>query len=384
MLNNMRDQIFLLLFIMASTLACQENVPSKKEKEAGLREAFSGKFLIGAALNMEQIMGKDKNAAAILDQHMNSIVAENCMKSMYLQPEQGKFFFDEADAFVKFGEQRECFIVGHTLIWHSQAPEWFFVHEDGSDVSRDELIRRMKDHITTVVSRYKGRVHGWDVVNEAIVEDGSFRKSKFYEIIGEDFIKLAFQFAHEADPDAQLYYNDYSMDNEGRRKGVVEMVKKLRAEGVPIDGIGMQGHILMNHPSLAEYEKSIRAYADLGLQVMITELDLSVLPWPKGQVTANISETAEFKAEYNPYIDGLPDEMAARWSSRYLDFFNLLLKHNDMIHRVTFWGVHDGQSWKNDFPVRGRTDYPLAFDRAYNPKPVVRELIELAGTKTGS
>ncbi len=383
-MNKMRYPVFLFLVLFAGTAVCQGNSRLIAEKEPSLREAFSGKFYIGAAMNTDQIFGKDKKATRIIDRHMNSIVAENCMKSMYLQPEKGKFFFDEADAFVKFGEERGYFIVGHTLVWHSQAPDWFFVNDDGSDVSRDELIRRMKDHITTVVTRYKGRVNGWDVVNEAIVEDGSYRKSKFYEIIGEDFIKLAFQFAHEADPDAQLYYNDYGMDNEGRRNGVVEMVEKLKSEGVRIDGIGMQGHLLMGHPSLDAYEKSIRAFSDLGLQVMITELDLSALPWPRKRVSANISETAEFKAEYDPYTKGLPDDMAANWSARYLDFFRLFLKYSDKIHRVTFWGAHDAQSWKNNFPVRGRTDYPLLFDRHYKPKPVVSELIKLAESYSGS
>lgn len=350
----------------------------KAEEPASLKDAFKDKFYIGAALNKAQYQGFDEKAVEIVTKHFNSVVAENDMKSMHLQPEEGKFFFDNADKFIEFAEQNGMHIVGHTLIWHSQAPAWFFVDENGDDVSREVMIERMKNHIQTVVGRYKGKVKGWDVVNEAIEDNGEWRKSKFYEIVGEDFVKLAFQFAYEADPEAELYYNDYSMANPGRREAVVRMAKSLQEQGVKIDGIGMQGHLLMDSPSLEEFEKSIQAFSDLGLKVMITELELSALPNPWANMGANISDTTEYQAKMNPYIAGLPENVAADWETRYLDFFKLFLKHSDKISRVTLWGVSDATSWKNNFPIRGRTDYPLLFDRNYNTKPVVSKIIEEA------
>ena len=350
---------------------------TSKKETASLKEAYQDKFLMGAALNVDQIEGRDTAAIKIVKHHFNSITAENCMKSMYLQPKEGEFFFDEADRFVEFGEANGMHMVGHTLIWHSQAPDWFFTDGEGNDVSREVLIERMRNHISTVVGRYKGRIHGWDVVNEAILEDGTYRDSKFYSIIGEEYIPLAFQFAHEADPDTELYYNDYGMGLEGRRNGVVGMVKSLQEKNIPIDGIGMQGHMGLGYPDINEYEKSILAYSELGLTVMITEMDIIVLPFPSSGVTAEVSLSYEYQQEMNPYTDGLPDSVATVWEKQYVDFFKLFLKHQDKISRVTLWGVSDATSWRNDWPMHGRTDYPLLFDRNYQPKSVVNELIKL-------
>lgn len=347
------------------------------EVSSSLKDAFQGKFLIGAAMNVDQIEGQDTAGVRVVKHHFNSITAEDCMKSMYLQPEEGEFFFEEADRFIEFGEKNGMHIVGHTLIWHSQAPDWFFTDEAGNDVSREVLIERMRNHISTVVGRYKGRIDGWDVVNEAILDDGTYRNSKFYSIIGEDFIPLAFQFTHEADPDAELYYNDYGMGLEGRRNGVVQMVKSLQERNIPIDGIGMQGHMGLDYPDINEYEKSILAYSALGLKVMITEMDIIVLPFPSPNVTAEVSLSYEYQQEMNPYAAGLPDSVATIWENRYVDYFKLFLKHQDKISRVTLWGVSDANSWRNDWPMHGRTDYPLLFDRDYQPKAVVKKLIEL-------
>lgn len=352
-----------------------------EQKDGGelkLKDAFKDNFYIGTALNARQITGDDPEAIRLVKEHFNAIVAENCMKSGRIQPRQGEFQFELPDRFVEFGEQNNMLINGHTLIWHSQAPEWFFTDSLGNDVSREVLIQRMKDHIDAVAGRYKGRVHTWDVVNEAILDDGSWRESKFYEIIGEDFVKLAFQFAHEADPDAELYYNDYSMANPGKRAGVVAMVKDLQQQGVKIDGIGMQGHIGLHHPEIGEFEKSLLAFAELGVKVMITELDLSVLPSPRRDVGADVSATYEYQQKMNPYVDGLPDSVSEAFNERYLAFFRLFMKHEDKIDRVTFWGVNDGDSWKNGWPVRGRTDYPLLFDRDNQPKAVVNYIMQLA------
>ncbi|RKD92379.1 endo-1,4-beta-xylanase [Mangrovibacterium diazotrophicum] len=351
--------------------------PPKSEKDLSLKDAFAGKFYIGAALDSAQIVGEDTAAIRVVKEQFNAIVAENCMKSEKIQPQEGVFDFHLPDQFVDFGEQNGLFVTGHTLIWHSQAPAWFFVDSLGNDVSREVMIERMKTHIQTVVGRYKGRIKGWDVVNEAILDDGSYRQSKFFEIIGEDYIRLAFEFAHQADPDAELYYNDYSMANAGKREGVVAMVKKLQEQGVRIDGIGMQAHIGLGHPDIAEFEKSIEAFGALGVHVMITELDLTLLPFPDQNVGAEVSASFEYQQQMDPYKEGLPDEMNTKFENRYLDFFKLFLKHQDVISRVTQWGVNDTQSWRNYWPIDGRTDYPLLFDRENNPKPVVAKIIEL-------
>lgn len=343
-------------------------------KEIGLKDVVGNKFLVGAALNVRQSSGADTSSLKIVKRHFNSIVAENCMKSEKIQPREGEFFFDEADKFVNFGIENNMSIIGHCLIWHSQCPDWFFVDDKGNNVSAEKLKQRMKTHISTVVGRYKGKIKGWDVVNEAIVEDGSYRKSKFYEILGEEFIPLAFQYAHEADPDAELYYNDYGMNVKGRRDGVVKLIRSLKAKGIRIDAVGMQGHMGMDYPDINEFEESMLAFAAEGVKVMITEWDMSALP--TARQSANISDTVAFRKSLNPYPDALPDSVNTAWNRRMDEFFTIFEKHSDIVTRVTAWGVSDGDSWKNDFPVRGRKDYPLLFDRDYQPKKFVKDMID--------
>lgn len=368
---------YLIIPVLAIlTLSCV--TATKRETPMVLKDAFADSFLMGTALSEHQLLGGDPKAMKLVKEHFNAIVAENCMKSERLQPSEGEFTFSLADKFVEYGEKNNMFITGHTLVWHSQAPKWFFTDDEGNDVSRNVLIERMKKHIYTVVGRYKGRVKGWDVVNEAILDDGSYRNSKFYQIIGEDFIQLAFQFAHDADPDAALYYNDYSMHMPGKRQGVITLVKKLQHEGVRIDGIGMQSHIGIDSPNLSDFENSLKAFIGLGINVMITELDLSVLPMPDNNVGAEVSASFNYQQKLNPYVNGLPDSVSTSFARRYLDFFGLLKKYQQGISRVTFWGVYDAQSWKNDWPVVGRTDYPLLFDRKYQAKPVLYDIIKQA------
>jgi len=366
---------FLFFVLTLVSLAQKQSSTSSSVKAKSLKDVFQDKFYIGTAMNTGQILGKDTASIRIIKQQFNTITAENCMKCGPLQPEEGKFNFALADQFIEFGVQNQMFIVGHNLVWHSQAPKWFFVDAQGNDVSREVLISRMKNHIQTVVGRYKGKVKGWDVVNEAILDDGSWRESKFVQIIGPDFVKLAFRFAQEADPDAELYYNDYSMALPGRREGVVKMVKDMQKDGIRIDGIGMQGHCSMDFPKIEEFEKSIVAFASLGVKVMITEMDISALPSPKDKQGADVDSRVDYKAELNPYTNGLPEEIEKAHAKRYKDFFDLFVEHQDKISRVTLWGVQDGQSWKNNFPVPGRTDYPLLFDRKYQPKSFLRSLL---------
>ena len=367
--------------LMLLLLCCVQAKSTSDDKTPSLKKALDGKFYIGTALNLNQIQGRDTASLRIVKDQFAAIVAENCMKSMYMQPKEGEFFFDDADKFVELGEQNHLFVTGHCLIWHSQVPSWFFTDDKGKDVSPEVLKERMKNHITTIVNRYKGRIKGWDVVNEAILDNGEFRKSKFYEILGEEFIPLAFQYAHEADPDAELYYNDYNEWLNEKRDAIVNLVKTLKEKGIRIDGVGMQGHVGLDSPTLADYKAAIDAYTALGVKVMITEFELSALPSPRFNVGANISDTEAYRKEMNPYVEALPDSVSDIWSKRMLEYFTLFLDNSDKVSRVTMWGVTDGDSWKNNFPMRGRTDYPLLFDRSYKAKPVVQSIIDEAMSK---
>lgn len=360
------------LLIAAFVAACG-NQKATVVEEPSLKDAVGDKFLIGVALNVNQSSGVDTSSIKLVKQHFNSIVAENCMKCEVIHPEEDRYDFTLADQFVSFGEKNGMAVIGHCLIWHSQLAPWFCVDEKGNNVTPEVLKQRMKDHITTIVTRYKGRIKGWDVVNEAILEDGSYRKSKFYEILGEEFIPLAFQYAHEADPDAELYYNDYAMNMPGKREGVVKLVSSLKEKGIRIDAVGMQGHMGMDYPDINEFEQSIVTFAGTGVKVMVTEWDMSALPTVKQ--SANISDTVAYQKMLNPYPETLPDSVSKAWNNRMKQFFGLFEKHADVISRVTAWGVSDSDSWKNDFPVKGRHDYPLLFDRNYQPKPFVKEIM---------
>lgn len=353
----------------------------KQQSKPSMKNALDDSFFIGTAMNLDQIEGNDSLAVQIIKHHFNSVVAENCMKSEQIQPKEGEFNFSMSDKFVDFGEQNNMYIIGHVLIWDSQVPQWFFVDGSGNNVTREVLIDRIRTHISTIVTRYKGRVHCWDVVNEAILDDGSLRKNKFYEIIGEDYIKLAFQFANEADPNAELLYNDYSMAHEGRRKGVINLVNNLQKEGIRIDGIGMQAHCQMDFPLIEEFEKSIIAFAKTGLDVHITEMDITILPSMGKIVGADVSLNIEYEKKINPYSEGLSNSARIALHNKYFDFFELFLKHSKKIKRVTIWGVSDKQSWRNYWPVKARTDYPLLFDRKYKAKPIVKAIIEAAELK---
>lgn len=360
------------LLTLVSMVACTQ--PAKQMEAPSLARTFADKFLIGAAINTSHANEKNPMAVAVIKQHFNSIVAENCMKNEVIHPEENRYDFTSADSLVSFGQKYGMSIIGHCLVWHSQCAPWFCIDEKGNPASPEVLKQRLKEHITTVMTRYKGKIKGWDVVNEAIVEDGSYRKTPFYEILGEEFIPLAFQYAHEADPDAELYLNDYGMNVPGRRDTYVRIIKDLQQRGLRIDAIGMQGHMGMDYPTLEDFETSLLAFANTGINVMITEWDMSALPTVRQ--SANITDTIAFRKAMNPYPNGLPDSVSIRWNQRMKDFFHLFLKHADKITRVTAWGVSDGESWKNNFPVKGRTEYPLLFDRNYEPKPFVQELLK--------
>jgi len=313
----------------------------------------------------------------LISREFNAITAENIMKPGLIQPNEGDWRWKLPDRFVDYGTAHDMSIVGHVLVWHSQTPDDLFVKPNGKRVSRERLLGKMQAHIQTVMDRYKGRIPIWDVVNEAINEDKGWRKSLWYEIIGPEFQERAFQLAHEADPNAQLLYNDYNMHLPGKREFLVEVLKDYKKRGVPIHGVGLQSHVGLDYPDLNEFEKSIEAYAAQGMRIHLTELEVDVLPVAWEHTGAEISDEFEYSEELNPYPDGLPSHMQDKLTERYVELFKLFLKHRDKIDRVTFWGTHDGESWKNDFPVGGRTNYPLLFDRDLQPKPAYYAVSDL-------
>ena len=345
--------------------------------QRALKDVFKNDFLIGAALNRRQIFGEDARGVEIVSTHFNTITPENVLKWAVVHPEPGRYDFTAADRFVEFGEQHGMFIVGHTLVWHKQTPRWVFEDEKGNSIGRETLLKRLREHIFTVVGRYKGQIKGWDVVNEAINQDGTMRQSPWFKIIGEDYLEQAFQFAHEADPDAQLYYNDYDLELPAKRAAAVAQIKKLKTSGVPISGVGLQNHNLIDWPSASDEDATIAAIAALGVKIHITELDVDVLPRPKRG--ADYAVDVPMTTQLNPYVERLPDAMHTALAKRYAELFQVYLKHRDAIERVTFWGVADGDSWLNNWPMKGRTNYPLLFDRFGRAKPALTAVIN---TKT--
>jgi endo-1,4-beta-xylanase len=342
---------------------------ARETEQLLLREAFRENFLIGAALNDDVVSGKDPRAAAIVAKHFNTITAENAMKWVWIHPAPNTYDFGPADRFVEFGEKNAMWIVGHALVWHSQIPDWAFEDDAGGLLTRNAMLARLKDHIGSVVGRYKGRVRAWDVVNEALTDEGGIRNSKWKQTIGEDFIAKAFEYAHQADPDAELYYNDFSLDKPAKREACVNLVKDLKVRGLRVDGVGIQGHWGMDYPTTDNLEAFIIATGALGVKVMVTEMDLDILPTAWEYEGADVSKRVALQVGLNPYVDGLPPVMEKKLTDRYVELFSVLCKHSDKVDRVTFWGVYDKTSWLNNWPVRGRTSYPLLFARDYQPKP---------------
>jgi endo-1,4-beta-xylanase len=352
-----------------------------------LKDVFKDAFKVGVAVGAGVVSGKDAASRDLVLRHYNSVTIENAMKAQPLNPKPGFWNWGPADAFVEFGEANGMFIVGHTLVWHNQTPAWFFQNaESGKPNTPAEQIERMRQHIEAVAGRYKGRVHAWDVVNEVIDNDGSYRPTTWVNAVGngDEMVKAAFRFASRYAPDTELYYNDFNAWRPTKRDGIVRMVKMLQAEGIRIDGIGMQGHWGLNFPRNEYIEQAIDAYAALGVKVMITELDVDVLPLTRegqviGQAMADPQfQLEEFEAYLDPYRNGLPADVEARVNERWAELFRIFWSRRDKIDRVTLWGVHDGLSWKNGYPVPGRMNYPLLFDRNRQPKPAFDAVVGVA------
>ena len=343
-----------------------------------LRNAVKGRFLIGTAVMSRQL--DDPKLAALVAQQFDCLTGENEFKPGSIQPQPGKFRFAAADKIVEFAQSHGMKVVGHTLCWHGQTPAWMFRGPNGKPLPRDEALRNLQGHIDAVVGHFKGKVIGWDVVNEAIsdAKDEYLRNTPARRAIGDDYIVKAFEFAHAADPDAQLYYNDYGNEYAGKREKTVRLIRELKAKGVRLDAVGIQSHLRLDEPAAADrLDQAIAAYAAEGVKVVISELDVDVLP----RRARGADVAARERGGANPYKSGLPTEVAEAQARFYRRIFQAVLKHPGVVTRVTFWGTHDGASWLNFWPVGGRTNHPLLWDRALNPKPALGAVLNALATR---
>jgi endo-1,4-beta-xylanase len=340
---------------------------STLDSNKGLKEYFADDFTVGVAVSPRAL--KTDEAGLIL-KHFGSMTPENAMKMGPIHPRENEYFWRDADSIVAFAKANNLKLRGHNLAWHSQAPRWFFTNEKGDTVTKAVLLQRLKDHITTVVNRYKGSIYAWDVVNEAISDrkDEYMRNSAFYRICGEEFIAKAFEYAHAADPNALLFYNDYNEIDPVKREKMFRLVKGLKDAGVPIHGIGLQAHWAINEPSEQELENTLARFAGLGVQIHITELDISVY---------NKEHNSRERKPEDMITDFTADK-EAKQVEMYKRVFTTFEKYKKSISSVTFWNISDRSSWLDNFPVRGRKDYPLLFDKNLQPKNAYWEVVKTA------
>jgi endo-1,4-beta-xylanase len=366
-----------LLCSGTALLASQISLRTMAAAKTGLKEAYKDRFLIGAAINSSIATNQHPNLTEIIKRDFSSVTPENSLKWEAIRTEEGGWKWDHADAFVNFAQQHKLQAVGHCLAWHSQTPDSVFKQKNGDYIKPAELNKKIEEHVTTLVSRYKGKIAAWDAVNEAVGDDKQMRKSHYYNILGEEFIDKVFHTAHETDPDVHLIYNDYNNEQPDKRNTTLELIKRLQKRGVPLHGLGMQLHVAVDGPSIEEIEKSIVAFYNMGLRVHITELDVDVLPSVWNIPVAEISTRFEYTPERDPFKSGISKQMNDQLSKRYEDLFKLFIKHKDKIDRITLWGLTDDMSWLNNFPVRGRTNYPLLFDRKHQPKDAYYKILAL-------
>jgi endo-1,4-beta-xylanase len=361
----------------AGAVALARTAMAKEAQARGLARALRKAFRVGVAVSNQALDQQDATQLDLIRREFNSVTAENAMKWGVIRPDGRNWEWERADRLVDFATRHRMALVGHTLVWHSQIPASVFADASGAPLTRDALLARMHEHIDTLAGRYRGRVWAWDVVNEAIDEGNGWRRSRWHQIIGDDYMEQAFRFARAADRRAQLLYNDYNMHNPQKREFLLNVLRGYLDRGVPIDGVGLQGHLGLSYPDLEEWERSIAAYAGLGLKVHVTELEIDVLP-RAASTQADVANRAAYARELDPWPQQLPDSIQQQLADRYEQVFRILLRHRRSVERVTFWGLHDGISWKNDFPVRGRTNHPLLFDRAMQPKPAYSRVMRLA------
>lgn len=376
-----------LVLIFLFTLISGMQPGDAQNPAKSLKDAYKDAFKMGCSVNGFIISGRDSTSQKIIINQFNAITPENVMKAGPINPQPGVYNFEPANRFVEFGEKHNMFIVGHTLVWHNQTPDWFFKNEDGEPNTTEQQIERMRSHIEAVAGRYTGRVDAWDVVNEVIDNDGSYRPTTWVNGVGDGdlLVKLAFKYAAEYAPNTELYYNDFNAWRPTKRDGIMRMVRMLQKEGIRIDGVGIQAHWGLNYPKNDYIEAAIDSFASLGVKVMITELDVDILPLTKeGQIIGQVMsdkqfQLEEFKEFLDPYRDGLLDAVQKQLADRYAELFEIFYRKRDKIDRVTLWGLHDGMSWKNGYPVPGRTNYPLLFDRNRKPKPAFNAVLAIPG-----
>jgi endo-1,4-beta-xylanase len=357
---------------LSATLAAAAQAPAPTP---ALKDIAPKTMLIGAAINRAQAAGQDAVAAAIVTRQFDQVSPENDLKWERVHPGPDRFDFEPADRYVEFGTQHGMFVVGHVLLWHQQTPAWVKAGAAGKPLDRETALARLKAHVDAVAGRYKGRIGGWDVVNEALEEDGSLRKTFWLDAVGPEYIEKAFEYAHAADPDAQLYYNDYNLWKPAKRDAAIRLVQGLKAKGLRVDAIGEQAHWGIDDPPLAAIDEMLAAMRAAGIAVHVTELDMDVLPRDPDMWGADLSKKATIRAKTNLYPDGLPPAMQERLAQRYVGCFRLFLKHG--VRRVTFWGVTDKSSWLHNFPIPGRVNYPLLWDEDGRAKPAFAAVAEV-------
>jgi endo-1,4-beta-xylanase len=357
-----------------------DDLASLDATKVSLAQTYANAFAIGVAINRSVYENQDPAAAALVAAQFNRVTAENDMKWQSLERQPGVLDFSAADAFVAYAEQHGMEIHGHALVWHHQVPPWLFQNEAGGKATRKQLLERLDRHMRALAEHFGSRVRYWDVVNEALGDDGSLRETPWRTIIGDDYLEQVFRLADEHFPDAKLVYNDFSMEKPAKRDAVVALVQAFKAQGVRIDAVGTQAHFQLAAPTLEAIDASLAAFASTGVEVLVSELDVDVLPPAYQNQGADLSLNAELSAQLNPYADCLPSEVAERAARRWADIFEVFSKHSDRLHSVTLWGVSDGHSWLNNWPVRGRTNYALLFDRELRAKRAWQSVIQAAGS----
>ena len=345
---------------------------SAAAKTETLRDAAGSKLLIGAAASAEDL--EDPKFAALYVAQFNAITAHADMMPARIVDDAGNYDFTKTDAIMAFAEKNHLAVYGHMLLWQHLSRDWLFKDKEGKPLPREQALANLKGYIDTVAGRYRGRIKAWDVVNEALSDEGEtyLRDTPARRAIGDDFIVKAFEYAHAADPVAELYYNDYNIELPYKRAKALRLLRELRSAGVRIDAVGIQGHWMLDekHPSTSVITEAIREFSEAGFRVMITELDVDVLPR-----TASGADLVSVEEGPNPYPNGLPDDVQQQLAKRYGEIFDAILEPGT-VEMITFWGTHDGHSWLNDFPVKRRTNYPLLFDRSLQRKPAFDTVIQ--------
>ena len=378
--------ITLLPAILAAALMTSCSGNQAKPAADNLKDAYADAFKIGVAINPRNINGSQPKSEELILKHFNAVSPENCLKPEVVHPTPDTWNFSQADEYVKYAEDHGLWKLGHTLCWHNQTPDFYWYRPDGTPKSREELIETLREHIETVAGRYNGRIDAWDVVNEIIGEHGEYREKGWVKAFGGDgyeVVRNAFIFADRYAPQAELYYNDFNVWRKSHVDGIVTMVKRLKSEGIRIDGVGIQAHWGLNFPKTEYIEHAIDTLASCGVKVLITELDVDVLPLTReGQIigqsmTEPQFQLEEWKSYLDPYSAGMPAEVARQLDDRYAELMGIFYKHRNQIDRVTLWGLTDDVSWKNGYPVPNRTNYPLLFNRDFTPKPAVDKLLAI-------